>query len=146
MILTMLISRTATTTATSAACPAWTRNSATSSAGFRNITVPDSCTNECFRTFSAQEGIHATGALYRIDSNATMTDTLSVFARARYTSTDWNFNGVFAGSGTGNCGLASAVAYLTPTADSPIQEPAHPGQAAFPGTTQFGIRSVSTGR
>jgi iron complex outermembrane recepter protein len=114
--------------------------------GFANITVPDSCTNECFRTFSAQQGIHATGALYRIDINAPITDTLSVFARARYTSTDWNFNGVFAGSGTGNSGLASALTYLTPTADSPIQDLLTLGQAAFPGTTQFGIRSVATGQ
>jgi iron complex outermembrane recepter protein len=113
---------------------------------FAYITVPDSCTNECFRTFSAAEGIHATGALYRIDANATLTDSLSLFARARYTTTDWNFNGVFAGSGTGNSGLASAVAYLTPTADSPIQSLLTQGQTAFPGTTQFGLRSLSTGQ
>lgn len=113
---------------------------------FANITVPDSCINECFRTFSAQQGIHATGALYRVDLNAPINDALSVFARARYTTTDWNFNGVFAGSGTGNGGLASALAYLTPTPDSPIQDLLTAGQAAFPGTTQFGIRSVSTGQ
>ena len=112
---------------------------------FAFITVPDSCVNECFRTFSAQEGIHATGALYRVDFDAPLNDTLDVFARARYTTTDWNFNGVFAGSGTGNSGLASALAYLTPTADSPIQSLLTAGAAAFPGTTQFGIRSLSTG-
>src|SRR6185437_4382548 len=70
---------------------------------------------------------------------------LDVFARARYTTTDWNFNGVFAGSGTGNSGLASALTYLTPSADSPIQSLLTAGAAAFPGTTQFGIRSLSTG-
>jgi iron complex outermembrane receptor protein len=113
---------------------------------FANITVPDSCTNECFRTFSAAEGIHATGSLYRIDVNAPITDSVSVFARARYTRTDWNFNGVFAGSGTGNGGLASAVNYLTPGGDSPIQSLLALGQTAFPGTTQFGIRSLSTGQ
>jgi iron complex outermembrane recepter protein len=113
---------------------------------FAYITVPDSCANECFRTFSAVEGIHATGSLYRLDLNAPINDSLSVFARARYTQTDWNFNGVFAGSGTGNSGLASAVTYLTPTADSPIQNLLTLGQAAFPGATRFGIRSVSTGQ
>jgi outer membrane receptor protein involved in Fe transport len=113
---------------------------------FANITVPDSCTNECFRTFSAQEGIHANGALYRIDLNAPITDSVSLFARARYTATDWNFNGVFAGSGTGNGGLASALDYLTPTSASPIQSLLALGQTSFPGTTQFGIRSLATGQ
>src|SRR6185437_7650548 len=102
-------------------------------------------TNECFRTFSAAEGIHATGALYRVDFDAPLTDTLDAFARARYTTTDWNCNGVFAGSGTGNSGLASALTYLTPTPDSPVQSLLTAGAAAFPGTTQFGIRSLSTG-
>jgi iron complex outermembrane receptor protein len=113
---------------------------------FANITIPDSCTNECFRTFSAQEGIHANGALYRIDLNVPISDAVSAFARARYTAMDWNFNGVFAGSGTGNSGLASALTYLTPTAGSPIQSLLQLGQAAFPGTTQFGIRRLATGQ
>jgi outer membrane receptor protein involved in Fe transport len=115
---------------------------------FAYITVPDSCVNECFRTFSANEGIHATGSIYRIDVNAPINDQFSVFARARYTQTDWDFNGVFAGSGTGNGGLASAVSYLTPGANStsPIASLLTAGQAAFPGTTQFGIRNVATGQ
>jgi iron complex outermembrane recepter protein len=113
---------------------------------FANITVPDSCTNECFRTFSAAQGIHANGALYRIDLNAPITEGVSVFALARYTAMDWDFNGVFAGSGTGNSGLASALTYLTPTAGSPIQSLLQLGQAAFPGTTQFGIRRLATGQ
>ena len=112
---------------------------------FGNITVPDSCVNECFRTFSAQEGIHATGSLYRVDLNAPINDQFSVFARARYTQTDWDFNGVFAGSGTGNSGLASAVSYLTPGGSSPIQGLLALGQAAYPTATQFGIRNVATG-
>jgi iron complex outermembrane receptor protein len=115
---------------------------------FANITVPDSCVNECFRTFSAQQGIHANGALYRIDLNVPITDQLSGFARVRYTATDWNFNGVFAGSGTGNSGLASAVTYLTPgtAANSPIASLLASGLTAFPGTTQFGIRNTATGQ
>jgi iron complex outermembrane receptor protein len=114
--------------------------------GFANITVPDSCTNECFRNFSAQEGIHANGALYRVDLNVPITDSVSAFARARYTAMDWDFNGVFAGSGTGNSGLASAVTYLQPTANSPIQSLLTQGLTAFPGTTQFGIRNLATGQ
>ena len=115
--------------------------------GFAHITVPDSCAaNECFRTFSEAEGIHATGSLYRIDLNTPINDSVSVFARARYTSTDWNFNGVFAGSGTGNSGLATAETYLTPTAASPIQSFLGLGQAAYPATTQFGIRNLATGQ
>ena len=114
--------------------------------GFANITVPDSCPNECFRTFSESQGIHATGGLYRVDLHVPITDSLTAFARARYTTTDWNFNGVFAGSGTGNSGLASALTYLTPTPDSPIASLLTMGQAAFPGTTMFGIRSLTTGQ
>ena len=115
---------------------------------FGNITVPDSCVNECFRTFSAQQGIHANGALYRIDLNVPITDSISGFARVRYTATDWDFNGVFSGSGTGNSGLASAVTYLTPgtAANSPIASLLAAGLAAFPGTTQFGIRNTATGQ
>jgi iron complex outermembrane recepter protein len=113
---------------------------------FAYLTVPDSCVNECFRTFSAAEGIHATGSLYRLDLNAPINDSFSVFARARYTQTDWDFNGVFAGSGTGNSGLASAETYLTPTSASPIYSLLTAGQAAFPGVAQFGIRSLATGQ
>jgi iron complex outermembrane recepter protein len=114
--------------------------------GFASITVPDSCPNECFRTFSESQGIHATGGLYRVDLHVPITDSLTAFARARYTTTDWNFNGVFAGSGTGNSGLASALTYLTPTPDSPIASLLTMGQAAFPGTSMFGIRSLTTGQ
>jgi len=112
---------------------------------FAYITVPDSCVNECFRTFSAAEGIHATGSLYRIDLQAPINDQFSVFARARYTQTDWDFNGVFAGSGTGNGGLSSAVNYLTPGGNTYTSSLLAAGLAAFPTATQFGIRSVSTG-
>lgn len=114
---------------------------------FANITVPDSCAaGECFRTFSMANGIHATGGLYRIDFDVPINDHLSAFARLRYTTTDWNFNGVFAGSGTGNGGLASAVTYLTPGAASPIESLLTAGLASFPAATQFGIMNVATGQ
>ena len=112
-----------------------------------NITVPDSCANnECFRTFSEQQGIHATGNEYRVDFEKPVNDQLSVFAHVRYTDTDWNFNGVFAGSGTGNSGLASAETYLTNNANSPIQSLLQAGATAFPTATQFGIKSLTNGQ
>lgn len=138
--------------------------------GFGSITVPDSCaSNECTRTFSEQKGIHASGNEYRIDFEKPITESLGAFARVRYTQTDWDFNGVFAGSGVGNAGLASAVNYLTVTPDlaaphnsctpggptyggapagavSPIDCLLLGGQAAFPTATQFGIRSLKTGQ
>ena len=115
--------------------------------GLANITVPDSCASgECFRTFSEQQGIHETGNEYRIDADKAFNDSLSVYAKARYTETHWDFNGVFAGSGTGNSGLASAESYLTNNANSPIQSLLQAGQAAFPTATQFGIKNLTTGQ
>jgi outer membrane receptor protein involved in Fe transport len=114
--------------------------------GLANVTVPDSCANECFRTFSEQEGIHAQGNEYRIDGEKSFNDSLSVFAKARYTETRWDFNGVFAGSGTGNGGLASALTYLTNNSSSPIQSLLQAGQTAYPTATQFGIKNLTTGQ
>lgn len=115
--------------------------------GFAYITVPDSCAaGECFRTFSEAQGIHATGNLYRIDAEKPVNAHLTAFAHVRYTDTDWDFNGVFAGSGTGNSGLAPAETYLTNNANSPIQSLLQAGMAAYPATTQFGIKSLTTGR
>jgi iron complex outermembrane recepter protein len=121
---------------------------------FANITVPDSCNaNECTRQFSEEQGIHAQGDQYRIDFDKPINDSLRAFARVRYTDTQWHFNGVFAGSGTGNGGLTSAVNYLNPTAPaaggtaiSPIQSLLAQGLGDFPGAIQFGIRSVRTGQ
>ena len=118
-------------------------------AGFGNIVVPDSCAaGECTRTFSEQQGIHAQGNLYRLDINKPIADTgVSLFATLRYTETAWDFNGVFAGSGTGAAGLDAATDYLNPaSATSPIQSLLLQGQAAFPNATQFGIRSLTTGQ
>ncbi len=115
--------------------------------GFGSITVPDSClAAECFRTFSEQNGIHATGDEYRVDFAKPLADGFSIFGRARYTETRWDFNGVFAGSGTGNSGLATAETYLTNNANSPIQSLLQAGMAAFPTTTQFGVKSLTTGQ
>ena len=114
--------------------------------GFANIGVPDSCfTGNCIRHFSSSEGIHATGNQYRIDFELPLDSSWSVFARARYLQSNWDFNGVFPGSGAGNASLTSAVNYLTPGI-SPIATTLAAGLAAFPGATQFGIRNLSTGQ
>ncbi len=114
---------------------------------FGSITVPDSAAaNEPLRNFSLLKGIRIAGNQYRADFQKPLADGLSVFAHVRYTQTKVDFNGVFAGSGTGNGGLASALTYLTPDANSPILSFLQLGQAAFPTTTQFGIRSLSTGQ
>lgn len=116
--------------------------------GFANVSVPDSCyaNGQCFRNFSMQDGIHATGHQFRVDGEREFDHGISLFARGRYTETDWDFNGVFAGSGTGNGGLASALTYLAPTSASPIYDLLQSGLAAFPGTTQFGIRNLTNGQ
>jgi iron complex outermembrane receptor protein len=127
-------------------------------AGFGRIVVPDSCeAGECTRTFSLLEGVHPKGDLYRVDFDKPINDSISVFGRARYTNTTLTFNGVFAGSGTGNAGLTSAVDYLTFSPASPLYnanfDPTQPisavslqaGLYSFPTATQFGIKSLTDG-
>jgi outer membrane receptor protein involved in Fe transport len=115
--------------------------------GFASIGVPDSCaTGNCVRNFSATNGIHGTGNQYRIDVDMPINDQWSVFARARYLQSNWDFNGIFPGSGSsGNGGATTALNYLTPGV-SPIDSTLTAGLAAFPGTTQFGIRNLTTGQ
>ena len=114
--------------------------------GFGSITVPDSCAaGECFRNFSEQQGIHSSGNEYRIDAEKKINDALSVFAKVRYTQEDLDFNGVFAGSGSGDAGLASAASYLNP-ATSPIGSLLLQGEQAFPNYAQFGIKNLKTGQ
>jgi len=113
---------------------------------FANIPVPDSCaTGNCIRNFSGADGIHTTTTQYRIDVQKPITDNLSGFIHARYLHANFDFNGIFPGSGSGNAGLTSAVNYLNPT-NSPIASLLQQGAAAFPGTAQFGIRDVQTGQ
>lgn len=113
---------------------------------FASIGVPDSCaTGNCIRNFNGADGIHGTGNQYRIDFELPVDHSWSIFARARYLQSNWDFNGIFPGSGTGNSGLQSALTYLTP-GTSPISSLLAQGLTAFPGTTQFGLRSLSTGQ
>jgi len=116
--------------------------------GFASIAVPDSTgTGTYFRDFNGSEGIHATGNQYRIDLNVPIGDQWTVFARSRFLQSNWDFNGIFPGSGAGgNQGLGSALSYLTPGAASPINSLLTAGLAAFPGATQFGIRNLTTGQ
>ena len=115
--------------------------------GFANIGLPDSCaTGSCVRNFNGSDGIHGTGNQYRIDVGVPINDQWSLFARARYLQSNWDFNAIFPGSGAGNGSLTSALNYLTPGAASPINSLLTEGLAAFPGATQFGIRSLTTGQ
>ena len=116
--------------------------------GFAAIGVPDSCaTGNCVRNFSSSNGIHGTGNQYRLDLDLPINDQWSVFARARFLQSNWDFNGIFPGSGSsGNGGVTSALNYLTPGATSPIDSTLTAGLAAFPGATQFGIRNLTTGQ
>jgi iron complex outermembrane recepter protein len=116
--------------------------------GFGTVALPDSCyTGNCFRNFDGSEGIHATGNQYRIDVNVPLSDEWSLFARSRFLQSNWDFNGIFPGSGAGgNQGLASAEEYLTPGTTSPISSLLAAGLAAYPGTAQFGIRNLTTGQ
>lgn len=124
---------------------------------FGQILVPDSCaTGTCLRPFSLSDGIHTQTTQYRIDLEKPITDKISVFARARYLKSSFDFNGIFPGSN--GQPPASAVTYLT-QGISPIDQPVRDAQGniiqpgfltrgamAFPGTTSFGIRNVVTGQ
>jgi iron complex outermembrane receptor protein len=115
--------------------------------GFASIGVPDSpFTGNTIRDFNGEQGIHASGNQYRVDLDLPINDSLKVFARSRFLQSNWDFNGIFPGSGTGNSGLTTALNYLTPGAASPISSVLTAGLAAFPGTTQFGLRSLSNGQ
>jgi iron complex outermembrane receptor protein len=114
--------------------------------GFASIGVPDSpFTGNTIRTFNGEQGIHGTGNQYRVDFEMPITSQLRVFAHSRFLQSNWDFNGIFPGSGTGNSGLTTAQTYLTPGV-SPIASALAAGLTAFPGTTQFGLRSLSTGQ
>ena len=116
--------------------------------GFASIGVPDSpFTGNTIRNFNGEQGIHGTGNQYRVDFEMPITDQVKVFARSRFLQSNWDFNGIFPGSGSGNSGLTTAENYLTPGGTvSPISSVLAAGLLAFPGTTQFGIRSLSNGQ
>ena len=114
---------------------------------FGNVAVPVStfAHPSGFREFRYRDGIVAKTGQVRLDIDKPVSDSLSLFARARYLKYSYDFNGLFPGSGTGNAGLTSAVNYLTPGAGSPINDLLTLGSAAFPTTTRFGIKNLRTG-
>ena len=114
---------------------------------FARISVPVSTFVEPsgFRDFRFSEGVRVKTKQIRLDIVKPVSDTVELFARARYLDLTDDFNGLFPGSGTGNAGLSSAVAYLTPGAASPINDLLTAGTAAFPTRTRFGIKNLRTG-
>ncbi len=119
---------------------------------FANIAVPVStfAHPSGFREFRYRDGVKARTAQIRLDIEKPVTDTLDLFAHARYLKYSYDFNGLFPGSGTGNAGLTSAVNYLTrtgsgQTAVSPINDLLNAGFAAYPQTVRFGIKNLRTG-
>ena len=114
---------------------------------FARISVPVSTFVEPdgFRDFRFDQGVRVKTKQLRIDIEKPLSESIELFARARYLGLTDDFNGLFPGSGTGNAGLASAVTYLTPGAASPISGLLAAGQAAFPTTVRFGIRNLRTG-
>jgi outer membrane receptor protein involved in Fe transport len=114
---------------------------------FNRITVPVSTfvERDGFRDFRLSEGVRVKTKQLRVDFEKPLSDSVEIFARARYLDLKDDFNGLFPGSGTGNAGLASAVTYLTPGAASPINDLLTAGTAAYPTTARFGVRNLRTG-
>lgn len=114
---------------------------------FRDIRVPVStfAHPSGFRPFRYEDGITSKNAEARIDMEAPVSESLRLFLHSRYIKYSYDFNGLFPGSGTGNAGLTSAVNYLTPGSNSPINGLLTLGSAAFPTAARFGIRNLRTG-
>lgn len=114
---------------------------------FSNIAVPVStfAHPSGFREFRYRDGIKARTAQVRLDIEKPVSDAIDLFAHARYLKYSYDFNGLFPGSGTGNAGLTSAVNYLTPGANSPINDLLTAGAAAYPTAVRFGIQNLRTG-
>lgn len=114
---------------------------------FSRIAVPVSTfvDPDGFRDFNYDDGVHVKTQQIRLDIEKPLNDSIDLFVRSRYLHLTDDFNGLFPGSGTGNAGLASAVAYLTPGSASPISGLLTAGQAAFPTGTRFGIKNLRTG-
>ncbi|MET0307361.1 MAG: TonB-dependent receptor [Sphingomonas sp.] len=115
---------------------------------FSNIAVPVStfAHSSGYRDFNYDDGIVSKTAEARLDFEKPVSDSFTLFGHGRYLKYSYDFNGLFPGSGTGNGGLTSAVNYLTPGANSPINDLLTAGQAAFPTTVRFGIKNLRTGQ
>jgi iron complex outermembrane recepter protein len=111
---------------------------------FANIGIPDSCLVTCYRTFSGADGIGSDTHQIRLDIDVPLAGGIDLFAKAHLLTYNWDFNGVFPGSGSGNAGLASADTYLNGGAGSPIASLLTSGAALYPGAT-FGFKNLTTG-
>ena len=114
---------------------------------FSNIAVPVSTFENAsgFRPFRLSEGVRVKTKQFRIDVEKPLSESIQLFARARYLGLTDDFNGLFPGSGTGNAGLANATTYLTQGPNSPINDLLTAGRAAYPTTVRFGIKNLRTG-
>lgn len=118
---------------------------------FGDIGIPNSCyaspsaQGNCYRDFSLRKGIEVGTHQVRLDFDVPVAHGIDVFGKMRYLRFDWDFNGLFPGSGSGNAGLTSASDYLNGGSDSPIASLLTAGAAAYPGAT-FGIRDLTTGQ
>ncbi len=121
---------------------------------FGNVVIPDSCVNTCYRDFSLSKGIAAATHQIRLDLDLPLDGGWDLFAKAHFLTYNWDFNGVFPGSGSGNSGLDTANNYLNGGKNSPIggdftdpkcQALLCNGARAFPGYATFGIRDLTTG-
>jgi iron complex outermembrane receptor protein len=111
---------------------------------FANIGIPDSCLITCYRTFSLADGIGADTHQIRLDLDLPLDGGFDLFAKAHFLTYNWDFNGVFPGSGSGNAGLASANTYLNGGSGSPIAGLLASGAALYPGAI-FGFKNLTTG-
>ncbi len=113
---------------------------------FGTIGIPDSCLITCYRTFSLSKGIAATTHQIRLDLDLPLSGGWNLFAKAHYLNYDWDFNGVFPGSGSGNAGLDTANNYLNAGGASPISGlfNAASNNGLYPGAT-FGLKDLTTG-
>lgn len=118
-------------------------------AAFGEIELPVSTFVEAdgFRAFRLTRGLEAETWQIRVDFEKPLSENFEIFGKARYLDLYWDFNGLFPGAGVGNAGLTTAVNYLTPGANSPIDGALlQPGLLAFPGTARFGIKDLTTGQ
>ncbi|WP_294053534.1 TonB-dependent siderophore receptor [Sphingomonas sp.] len=115
---------------------------------FANIAVPVStfAHSSGYRDFKYRDGVVAKTWQARLDFEKPVSDSFTLFGHGRYLDYSYDFNGLFPGSGTGNAGLTSAVNYLTPGNNSPINSLLTLGQAAFPAAARFGIKNLRTGQ
>ena len=115
-----------------------------------DVKIPNSCLagttpQGCYRTFSLRKGIEVGTHQVRLDFDVPVGHGVDVFGKMHFLRFDWDFNGVFPGSGTGNSGLTSAYNYLNGGSGSPIASLLAAGAQAFPGAT-FGIQDLATGQ